>query len=284
MRKKAIWLAAGVAALLAVAAAGWWREGKALERQTVEKAVASIAEAPSLHTKAELTLYYPERQGSERTFSKVDVSYDGDLVRKDNQTESKGRFLAAARGRGNTLYAKGSLVALSDEVAFYLEQAPALLDPQDVLSKKWTYVSVPMWQARNARAIKDEIISAGQGFEHQGKEDLNGQTARRFKGVVEKDEARRLVEAMRKDSSGSNVWDLLARVLNAGEAPRVEVWIAPDGKLNKVRLEVARVNGGQMEKAAELELSFSDFGKEVALKRPPRQATAKPEAFSSLLR
>lgn len=247
-------------------------------KKELEKALGNMAAATSYHTKVNLKLALPVRSPDrEQPFRQVEIKLAGDVARDDTGAEFGGRLYAEAKGRGNIFFADGEIFLLSDATAFRLENLPVLLNPTGSLVERWTYVDAALLRVNN----NEQILAQLGGLANKAVKGARVEDTQWWLVPVTEEDEPRLIEMMRPGVSGSEAWGVLTRILRAYEVKTLALAV---DKRNNSLSQVVMVAGergeeGEISDKIELIVEFSDFGKDVVIERPEREATAKREVF-----
>jgi hypothetical protein len=251
-----------------------------------EHALANLAAAKNLHTEAELTLHLPRLlRGAERPFTEVLARVSGDVHYTESGTpELAGVLYTEAKGRGNVFFADGDIRILEDEVRFRLDNLPVFLNRSGSLINRWTRVAVPLLETNNQAEISQALSQIFASLDRVGTEKIEGERLVHFSGQLSAEQEEALVELLRRGASGSPGWNVLSRLLRANNLDSFEVWIEPsDEEIRRVRLHFVRpLADGTGFDFALLTLTFSDYGKAVAVDRPEAPLVVQPRVFSKL--
>lgn len=275
-------LVGGIGAVLVLVLFGmWWRGSRAVPI----KALTAATQAQTFHVSSELTLHLPERlRGRPRPFTQVVSRVEGDVQRGEGGTpELAGTLRMEATGKGTVLFADGEARILHEAVAFKLHDLPVLLNPSGSLIDKWTYVERPLLALREPAAVRAALQSVFSKLTDQGRERIAGESLRRFEGTLTEEEEQQLAGVLGREQSGNLGLDVIARLLEAHKLKRVSVWVAGGNELRRIELNFVRPlqRGGEFDFAT-LTLTFTDYGKKVAIDRPAKQSTVQPAVFAKL--
>lgn len=281
---KKILLGAAVAVVAVIVGLLVWR--LAASRVTApEKALQALADAKSYHVATEFIVNMPLRvQGRERPFPNLLARIEGDVLRNEHGTpELTGDIYMEAKGRGEELTAEGELRILNDDVAFYLDSLPVLLNPSGSLIKKWTYVPSPLLHTYNSAALRPILGTLFASLQSQGETQFNSQRVQRFTGALTPDQAEELIDVFELEASHNHGLNTLARLLRANEVKSITVDVNDRGELAQVLVVfVQKFSDGREVDRAGVRLSFTDYHKKVTIDRPERQVTVRPEVFARI--
>jgi hypothetical protein len=252
-----------------------------------ERAFRNLMAADRFHTEAELLLHLPAQlRGEERTFTEIRGTVAGDVQRAESGTpELAGTLYAEAKGRGTVFFADGDIRVLEDEVLFRLDDLPVFLNRSGSLVKRWTRVEAPLLNGNETSGdIRQALASAFGSLDRAGRETIDGERLVRFTGRLSGEEEDALVGLLRRGVSGSQGWNVLARLLSANNLDSFDVWIDPsDDEVRRIRLHFVRpLSDGRVFDFALLTLSFKDYGKEVSVDRPEAALVVQPRVFAKL--
>lgn len=284
---KSIFVVAGIVLAVGLVGAVTVKATTKSRRQAqLKDVIAALMDAKSYHASLELLLQLPPLpSGRQRPVQEVTVALEGDVARSEAGMEFAGQLHGEARGAGTVLFTDGDLRLLSDATAFRLSVLPSLLRSSGALVNKWTFVKVPVLATRDSSAIEAALADVVGGATYIGKESkADFGSLHHYSAQVSLEQEQNLARVLPAESAGSQAWEALAFLLDALNMKSVEWWV--DGGDDELRMvQVAFVESssqGDAQERARLLLSFSDFGKEVVIERPPQEQVVRPEAFHSL--
>jgi hypothetical protein len=283
-----IWYGLGVAVVIGGLVGGLvLAQRQPAAGKVMEKALIKLAEAERWQVKADLKLHLPQTwRGRERPFREVVLSSEGQLVRQNEGGRAfQGEIAGEAKGRGNIFFTDGEIVMTPEATAFRLENMPVLLNPSGSLLKKWTEVPVALLQTNNTAEIVQELREVVQGLQAAGAEEVEGEKLFKYQGALTEEQRQRLIEVLKKEVSGSEVWHVLARLLNANQVESLTVWTtAKSSSLKKVEVKFVRpLKNGGVYNLAELELVWGEaVGQSEEIALPEKQQVVQPGVFAKL--
>lgn len=286
--KKTISITIGVILLVGIIGGGIWMvTAKSRRQAAVAQSFTNFRQAASYHVTADIAVKLPEEMmnNQKRPLQAVAMTIQGDIVRSETTPEFTGSMRAEAKGPGMVLFSEGELRSFADSVAFRLDSLPSLLNPSGNLQKKWTYVQTPVFITNNPEAIMDSVVGAAQQLTYTGKDTVPGTTvsAEHYTGSIPPEQEDALAGVLAKTASGNTTFDMIARMLQSYTIQSADVWVK-DHNIRGMKLTFVKDQNDPATSAAHLQLSFSDFGKAVAIERPPQELTVRPEVFSQLFR
>jgi hypothetical protein len=256
------------------------------KQRILMKAFANLSEAETLHTKANLELTLPVQMGiQERPILEVGVEVEGDVRYQDATPEMAGTLFMEARGRGMRLFTDGDVYILSDSVAFYLDNLPSLLNPTGSLIERWTYVDVPLLTTRNPDDVQQAFITLFEGMTYVGEDiapdDPTERSSLYFTKQPTGEEQELLIETLRQSVSGNRGLHVIVRLLRGFDVSSVNVWV--DRKGPEIRtVQAIFMHPEDEEQRAMLQMTFTEYGKDVVIDPPERELSVRPDVFVGL--
>ncbi|MGH9857833.1 MAG: hypothetical protein ACRD4B_08320 [Acidobacteriota bacterium] len=260
--------------------------GTALGKQrTLTQSLQNVVNTETFHTTAELKLMLPTRQNTlgEQSIVSVGIKFNGDMAQDQGRPVLAGDMRLDALGRGMILFTDGDIRFLRDTVAFRLENLPALLNPRGNLLEKWTHVNVPVFETSNPDSLTMALALIAGRANYTGREYLGDEKLHRYDVRLTPEEEDALYEIFRQRNSGNRALHVLARLMNAYDISSFVVLVeAGDKEVRRLHLTFARSQENSDQQMAELSLTFSDYGREVAIEEPPIELTVRPDVFARM--
>lgn len=280
--KRTAYLAvAGIVLLVALGVIITYRQ-QASRRHALEQAWQNFSQTRSLHTIIQLQLHLsPQLNGKSRPFPIIQARLEGDAQHQAEATwEFNGRLYAETRGQGNILYTNADIRILPDTTIFRLDSLPALITSSQKLIHKWTYIDAPLLATNNGTDISQVLASFANSFSYDRTEGDQGHTLYHYTGHLGDDQKKNIARVFQQSASGNQGLHVIARLLAAGDVKLLEAWVdKQSGQLRQLRLQLVRSTDGQESPLASLKLTFTDFGKTVAIDRPAQELRVEPAVF-----
>lgn len=255
-------------------------------RNVLPAATDKLLNAQTFHVVSELTINLPAKlRGADRPFTKITARLNGATKRASSGTpELTGALLLEARGRGNVFFADGQTRILADRVLFNLDNLPVFLNPSGSLVHRWTEVSAPLLTTNNPAQVREVLAASLGSVRKVGTETIDEQRLTRYSGSFNEEQEQQLADVLRQGTSGNRAAHVIARLLDANRVEALDIWVDSGAQeIRHLRVHFVRPlsNGNEFDFAT-LTLTFTDYGKSVAIDEPQRQARVRPEVFAKI--
>lgn len=286
MNKNQPLILGGILLLIIIVALGYksvntTKNGEA-QTEAVPTVVASawnnLVESGSAHIVTNLDLSLPNTatQAANQPVVDIAIKTEGDGVWKDKPTYV-GTFNITTKGRGMQLFTDGDIYILPDSTLFKLQNLPTLLNPSGNLLGKWTTVQGPLLRSTNPESVTPLFTSIMSNWNEAGSEN----SLTRYEKSFSEDEEKQIESVFKKNASGSEALNILARLVKNFTIDKAEAWTTPDGKELR-QLKFHFVNKAKTDQQATLQFAFSNQEKEVTITPPQSESTVQPTIFSQL--
>lgn len=112
---------------------------------------------------------------------------------------------------------------------------------------------------------------------------VDGERLDKYSVSLSDEEQQQLAGILTLENSGNRGLNTIARLLKANKLESLNIFLNKNQELSRIEAHFIRpLSNGDTFDFATLTLTFSDYGKDVAIDLPQKQVTVKPEVFSKL--
>lgn len=285
-RKKIVVFVLIAVAAVVVIMGVWWMRAQGRAQRALSNALPLLLSSSGYHFSSILQLDLPLEIGQrQRPIHQIFFKVEGDVQMDGEAPQFVGNLRVDAKGRGTILFSEGELRIFSDQVAFRLEELSSLLNPSGNLIEKWTYVDTPIFITKNPEAAKEALGALFTQINYEGRRQLPGESRLKgwyFTGQPTEEQELVLATVLNRQTSGNQTLHVLARLLEAWRVGKIEIWV-DERSSHLAAVHIVFVDeDSEHRQAATLTLNLSEYGKKVAIEKPPRELSVRPEVFGKI--
>lgn len=239
----------------------------------VAQAWQHLAASNGTHVLTTLTLALPHTNGqiSNQPIVNVGIKTEGDLLWKE-KPKYAGTFKIDTSGRGMQLFTDGQIHIAPEKTFFKLDNLPTLIDPRGNLLGKWTGTDITLLRVTNP----EELFPALDSLFTNWVKTKDGT----YEKTITADEAKLLASKFQLQSSGSQAFNIAARLLKTFTVDKATATL--DNEKNLHELTFHFVYTEKSEQQATLAFTFSEQGKDNSVETPTAESNVQPEIFTKL--